>query len=224
MRGMDIIKYDLYRGSNIGVYAAANDRVLLLPRGFEPAKAERLEGHLGVRCVYASVANTRLLGTLLIMNNNGILLPKTAFEDEYEHLKRETDLVVGVLDSGFTALGNIVCANDTGAVVSPWLTREDCRTVSDVLGVEAIQGKVAGLYQTGSTMVANNTGAIAHPQAGRAEMDVFADVLGVRVEQGSINNGIPYVSSGILANNNAVVVGSLTTGPEIMTLTRAFLN
>ncbi|NCF22172.1 MAG: translation initiation factor 6, partial [Nitrosopumilaceae archaeon] len=29
---------------------------------------------------------------------------------------------------------------------------------------------------------------------------------------------------GILANNHGVVVGTLTTGPEIMMLTRAFLN
>ena len=55
-------------------------------------------------------------------------------------------------------------------------------------------------------------------------MKTFANVLGVKVEQSSINNGIPYVASGILANNHGIVVGSLTTGPEIMMLTRAFLN
>ncbi|PIW35341.1 MAG: translation initiation factor 6, partial [Nitrosopumilales archaeon CG15_BIG_FIL_POST_REV_8_21_14_020_33_23] len=38
------------------------------------------------------------------------------------------------------------------------------------------------------------------------------------------NNGIPYVTSGIVVNNHAVVVGSMTSGPEIMMLTRAFLN
>jgi translation initiation factor 6 len=40
----------------------------------------------------------------------------------------------------------------------------------------------------------------------------------------TINRGIPYVESGVLANNKAVVVGTMTTGPEIMMLTRAFLN
>jgi len=48
--------------------------------------------------------------------------------------------------------------------------------------------------------------------------------LGVNIEQSSINGGVPYVSSGILANNHCVVVGSLTSGSEIMNLTRAFLN
>ena len=221
----DIIKYDLYRGPNIGVYAIANDSILLLPNGFAPEKASKLAGHLRVRHVRASVANTRLLGTLLVMNNSGMILPKTAFADEYDHLKAETGLNIGILDSKFTALGNIICANDKGAIVSPLLSSDDCQTISDTLGVEVVQRKrVAGMYQTGAVMVANNAGAAVHPETDEEDMKSFANLLGVNVEHSSINNGVPYVSSGILANNNCVVVGSLTTGPEIMMLTRAFLN
>jgi translation initiation factor 6 len=47
-------------------------------------------------------------------------------------------------------------------------------------------------------------------------------VFGVELEPATINGGIPYVSSAILVNNHAIVVGSLTSGPEIMMLTRAF--
>ena len=52
----------------------------------------------------------------------------------------------------------------------------------------------------------------------------FSNVLGVDIVPATINGGIPFVSSGILANSNAVVVGNLTNGPEIMMLTRAFTN
>ena len=221
---MDIIKFDVYRGPNIGVYISVNDKTILLPMGFAKTKAEKLSKYLGVDYIYTSVANTRLIGALCVMNNNGILLPKTAFENEYEFLKKELDLEVGVLDSKLTALGNVICANDKGAVVSPWLSKEDCQTISDVLGVETIQKKIAGFNQTGVVMVANNSGAAIHPEADEEDMKTFSNLLGVKIEQSSINNGIPYVSSGILANNNCIVVGSLTTGPEIMMLTRAFLN
>lgn len=221
---MDIVKYDVYRGSNIGVYISTNADLVLVPMGFAKSKAEKLGEYLGGRYMYMSVANTRLIGSLLVMNNKGILLPKTAFQNEYDMLKEETNLEVGVLDSRFTALGNVICANDRGAVVSPWLSERDCQTISDVLGVETIQRKIAGFNQTGAVMVANNTGAAIHPEADEEDMEVFASLLGVKVEQSSINNGVPYVASGILANDNAVVVGTLTTGPEIMMLTRAFLN
>ena len=221
---MDIFKYDVYRGSNIGVYIRTNDNTVLLPMGFAESKAEKLAKYLDVDYHCVSIANTRLIGILSVMNNKGILLPKTAFQNEFDFLKKETGLEVGVLDSKFTALGNIMCVNDKGAIVSPWLSEEDCQTVRDVLGVEVIQKKIAGFNQIGSVMTANNSGAVIHPEANEEDMKTFANTLGVRIEHSSINNGIPYVSSGILANNNSIVVGSLTTGPEIMMLTRAFLN
>ena len=87
-----------------------------------------------------------------------------------------------------------------------------------------VQKRIAGMNQTGAVMVANNTGAVIHPEANEEDMKMFANLLGVKIEHATINNGIPYVKSGILANNNGVVVGTLTTGPEIMMLTRAFLN
>jgi len=221
---MDIFKFDVYRGPNLGVYISVNDNMVLVPMGYAKSKAEKLAKYLDVDILYTSIANTRLIGILSVMNNNGILLPKTAYIDEYDLLKKETNLEVGVLDSKFTALGNVICANDKGAVVSPWLSKNDCQTIKDVLKVEVIQKRIAGFNQTGVVLVANNTGAAIHPEADEEDMKTFANLLGVKIEQSSINNGIPYVSSGILANNHALVVGSLTTGPEIMMLTRAFLN
>ena len=221
---MDIIKYDVYRGPNIGVYTRVNDSVVLLPMGYAETKAEKLAKDLDVKYLFTSVANTRLIGALCIMNNKGILLPKTAYQDEFDFIKNETDLEVGVLDSKLTALGNVICANDRGAIVSPWMSPQDCQTISDVLGVEVLQKKIAGFNQTGVVMVANNSGAVIHPEADEEDMKTFSNLLGVKVEQSTINNGIPYLASGILANNHSIVVGSLTTGPEIMMLTRAFLN
>ncbi len=221
---MDIFKFDVYRGPNLGVYISVNDSVAMVPMGYAKSKAEKLAKYLNVDILYTSIANTRLIGILSVMNNKGILLPKTAYQEEYDFFKKETDLEVGVLDSKFTALGNVICANDKGAVVSPWLSEKDCQTIKDVLGVEVIQKKIVGFNQTGVVLVANNTGAAIHPEADEEDMKTFANLLGVKIEQSSINNGTPYVSSGILANNHALVVGSLTTGPEIMMLTRAFLN
>ena len=141
---MDIIKYDVYRGPNLGVYISVNDSVVLVQMGFAESKAEKLAKYLDVKYLYSSIANTRLIGSLSVMNNKGLLLPKTAFQSEFDFLKKETGLEIGVLDSKFTALGNVICCNDKGAVVSPWLSQEDCDTISDVLGVEVIQKKIAG--------------------------------------------------------------------------------
>ena len=221
---MDIIKYDVYKGPNLGVYITVNDSIGLVPMGFAQTKADKLAKYLNIKVHYTAIANTRLIGALSVMNNKGILLPNTAYQNEYDYLKAETDLEVGILDTKFNALGNVICANDKGAVVSPWLSKQDCQTVSDVLGVEVVQKRIAGFNQTGVVLVANDSGAVIHPEADEEDMKALANVLGVKIEQCSINNGVPYVSSGILVNNHCVVVGNLTSGPEIMMLTRAFLN
>ena len=221
---MDIIKFDVYRGPNLGVYISVNDKIGLVPMGFAESKSEKLAGYLDIEILHTAVANTRLIGALSVMNNNGILLPITAYQNEYDYLKEVTDMEVGVLDTKFNALGNVICANDKGAVVSTLLSKEDCKTISDVLGVEVVQKKIAGSNLSGVVLSANNSGAAIHPGASDAEIRTVSNVMGVSVEPSSINNGIPYVSSGILANDSCIVVGSLTSGPEIMNLTRAFLN
>ena len=92
------------------------------------------------------------------------------------------------------------------------------------MDVEVIQKKVAGFNQVGAVTVASSAGGIIHPETDEADIKIISKALGVELEPATINGGIPYLSSGILVNNNAMVVGSLTSGPEIMMLTRAFTN
>jgi len=134
------------------------------------------------------------------------------------------DSNVTVIDSKYTALGNLICANDKGAIVSPLISKEYLKTIEDALGVEAIQKKVAGYQQVGAMVVATSHGGIIHPETDEHDIKTISSVLGVKMEAATINGGVPFVSSGILANNNSIVVGRLTSGPEIMMLTRAFID
>ena len=147
--------------------------------GYAKTKAEKLAKYLDVDVLYTSVTNTRLIGALCIMNNKGILLTKTAYQNQYDLLKKETDLEVGVLDSKLTALGNVICANDKGAFVSPWLSDKDCQTIKDVLGVEVIQHRIAGFTQPGGVLVVHTTGAALQRDANDEDSKTFANVQAV---------------------------------------------
>jgi len=107
---LDIFKYDVYSGPNIGLYTAVNDKHIFLPNGFAKSKAKNLSDYLNVECVFTSMANTRLLGVMMVGNNQGLLLPSNASPHEYEHIKKSTGLNVDVLDSKYNALGNLICA------------------------------------------------------------------------------------------------------------------
>lgn len=221
---MDIIKYDIYSGPNIGIYSTVNDEFIFLPRGFADGKSEKLSEYLEVKPLEVSVANARVLGVLMAVNNHGILLPSTCSEGEFNHFKENTDLNVEILDVKNNALGNMMSVNNKGGIVSPLIPKEDLQKIQDVLDIEVLQSKIAGFQQVGAVMSTSEKGTVVHPETDEEDMKAISNLLGGNIEAATINGGIPFVSSGILANNNSVVVGSLTNGPEIMMLTRAFLH
>jgi len=221
---MDIIKYDVYSGPNIGIYTKVNNQFVFVPNGFAKTKAENLANYLQTDYLTISIANTRLLGILAVLNNHGMLLPNTCSQEEIDHLKKHTDLNIKLLDVKYNALGNLICVNDKGGIVSPTIDKKYVKEIEDVLDIEVLQKKIAGFYQVGAVMSATSNGGIIHPLTDEDDVSTFSNILGVKIEPATINGGIPFVSSGILANDNAIVVGTLTNGPEIMMLTSAFIN
>ena len=130
---MDIIKYDIYSGPNIGIYTRVNDDFVFLPNGFADTKSEKLSEYLEVSPLEISVANSRSLGILMVVNNHGVLLPSTCSEGELEHIKKNTDLNVEILNVKNNALGNMMSVNDKGGIVSPLIPREDLQTINCLL-------------------------------------------------------------------------------------------
>ena len=220
---MGIYKYDVYKSPNIGLFVRANDRILIVPFGFAETKTTKLMGYLQIEDeVYASIGGTRLIGPMVVMNNNGILVPSIASDDEIDILRKASGLNVERLKSKFTAIGNLISTNDNGALLSPLFEGEIDQQVQDILGVPVYSMTVGGFIQTGSMVVSTNTGAVVHPRCTEEEIKVIAEALQVEVEPVTVNGGVPFVSSGIIANSKSVIVGSLTSGPELIMLSRAF--
>jgi translation initiation factor 6 len=220
---LGIYRYDVYKSPNIGLFAKTNDQILIVPFGFAESKTRRLREYLQVNNeIYSSVAGTRLIGAMTVMNNNGILLPSGALDEEVRILRQACGLNVEILNSKFTAIGNLISTNDNGAIVSPLFASDVHRQVQDVLGVPVESMTIGGYIQIGSVVVATNTGAGVHPIATEEEAQAISELLQVPVEAVTINSGIPFLSSGMLANSKSVIVGSLTSGPELIMISRVF--
>jgi translation initiation factor 6 len=217
-----IYRYTVYKSPNIGIFVKANDNIILVPYGFAETKTEKLAYYLQVSEVYASIAGTRLLGPMAVMNNSGILLPPIASDEEVQMLKQSSQLNVERVKSKFTAIGNLIATNDNGALVSPLFKGEIDHQVQEVLGVHPSTMTVGGFVQTGSMVVATNVGAGVHPRATEDEVKEISEILQVPAEPVTVNGGVPFLSSGIVANTKSVVVGGLTSGPELIMLSRIF--
>jgi translation initiation factor 6 len=216
-----IHKYDVYRSPNVGLFVRTNNDTLLLPFGFAETKAKKLKEYLDIeKIIHVSIAGTRLIGPMTVMNNNGILLPYTVSDDEIRILK-QTGLNVDRLESKFTAIGNLISANDKGALVSNLFKGEADQNIKDILGVPIQTFSIGGYVQVGSMIVATNAGAIVHPMANDSEISRISEILQVEAEPATVNGGSPFLSSGIIAKFSSVIVGNLTTGPELIMISRA---
>jgi len=216
-----IHKYDVYRSPNVGLFTRTNDKTLLLPFGFADTKTKKLKEYLDVKeIIHVSIAGTRLIGPMTVMNNNGILLPSTVSDEEIQILK-QTGLNVERLNSKFTAIGNLISANDKGAIVSNLFGEEVDKDIENTLGVPIQRMSIGGFVQVGSMVVTTNAGAIIHPNANDAEINRISEILQIEVEPATVNGGSPFLSSGLIANFSSVIVGSLTTGPELIMISRA---
>jgi translation initiation factor 6 len=73
----------------------------------------------------------------------------------------------------------------------------------------------------GALVVATNRGAAVYPKLTEEEVAEISTILGVEAYPTSINGGVPFLSSGLVANSANAIAGNLTTGPELMFLTKA---
>jgi len=220
---LTVSRLSIQGSPNVGVYALATNRYVLAPPKTSESKARVLEETLKVPVVKTSLVGTILLGVFGAANSNGIVLPALATEEEVKTASAVAGNVVQV-ESRRNAFGNLVLANDHGALVAEPLLREKeaMRGIRDALGVEVVVGRIAGLPYMGSLASTNNKAALVHPERSDEEAELIASVLKVRVDSGTVNRGSPFVGAGMLSNDHGVVVGNLTVGPELMILSNLF--
>ncbi len=207
--------------ASIGVYSLANDKIVIIPKMVPLKKAERTAEWLKVKLIHTSIGGSVLAGALACANSNGILLPNSIREEELSVVKSLFEGNIMVMETKKTAYGNLVLANDHGAVVDPRFKELQVKQIAETLGVDAVTGEVAGLPYVGSLAVATNKGVLAHPLLKEEERKILESVFKVPVDVGTINCGIPYVGTGLLGNSHAAVAGSMTTGPEMFIIGNA---
>jgi translation initiation factor 6 len=195
--------------------------MVVIPRMVPQKKAQEFADWLKVKLAYTSISGSVLAGALACANSNGILLPNSVRDEELVNIKSVFEGNLMIMETKKTAYGNLVLANDKGAVVDPRLKAPEIKQISETLGVEVVPIEIAGLPYVGSLAVVTNKGLLAHPLLKDEERKVLEAVLKVPIDVGTVNCGIPYVGTGLIANSHAAVAGSMTSGPEMFIIGNA---
>ncbi len=205
---------------NLGVYISVTDNIALIPVSTPEILENTIKEALEVDVLKTPIAGSGLLGALSVGNTKGILLTNQTLDKEIETMKN-AGLNVAKLPDKHTAVGNIIIANDKGAIVSPYLSKKAIETIEEVLDVDVKPSKIAEFSIVGSIATVTNKGAILHPQTSENELKLIEDVLKVPADIGTVNRGVGLIGACSSANSNGIIVGELTTGPEMARLEEA---
>lgn len=201
--------------SNVGAYGIATDRFVFVSPNISEKSLGDVERVFNLPLVQSTIATLDAVGLMSAATSNGILVPYTTTDEELKILKKSSEVNVDWIDDKMTALGNIIAANDNGAICHPDFSSKSIQKISDILGVEAVPFTIAKLPIVGANSVITNQGAVVHPLATSEEIDQLSQLLKVHVEVGTVNRGSPYTSLGVLANVDGMIAGSDTTGVEL---------
>lgn len=217
---MVVHRLNLLGSPNIGIYALATNNYAIIPPQITNRKISMLKRNLNSEIIQSNLGGTRLIGVLAAANSNGMVVPHFVSDQEITMIQTVCPTNIVKIKSKITAFGNLILANDRGGIVSRVMFRERrvIRKISETLEIELVPGEIAGLPYVGSVAVATNKGVLAHPMLSQQERALLKEMLKVHVDVGTINGGSPFLGSGILANDFGVIIGDLTTGPEIMML------
>jgi len=203
---------DIYDTPMIGVFATCTDDIVLVPPMTQPETCAILEDSLDVRVVETLINGSVVLGALSRGNSNGFLVSHGTDARELQELMGAQ---VEILPDRLNAVGNIVLANDSAALVHPELSDRAIEAIARTLKVEIYRGTIAGMKNVGMAGVVTNKGLLVHPKVTPSEREILEKIFELPVNIGTTNFGTQMLGSGLLANSKSYLAGSETTGPEL---------
>ncbi|HLC66264.1 MAG TPA: translation initiation factor IF-6 [Candidatus Nanoarchaeia archaeon] len=211
---MPLLLTSINGNPNIGLYGFANSSFALLGNEVSQSTAEEIAKVLKVRVHRMTIAGTPLVGAFVAGNDHNIVVPDIIFDSELRTLDR-ADIPYKIIPTKLTALGNNILCNNQGALVHPEFSADVKKMIRQALAVTLHPGTIAEIPTVGSVGIGNRWGILLHRDATKAEQQHVQTLFGVPCETATINRGSPYLRSGVICNDQGMVVSDQSWGPEI---------
>ncbi len=205
---------------NIGLYGFATDKYCFL--GIREKEGEKLRSELKVPLISSTILYTELSGIFCSGNSYGIVLPKIVEDFEFAELQNALidNLDVFLMESVYTAMGNLILMNDNGIIISSWIKRHAGK-LERFFGLPCAVSRIADMNIVGKLGIATNNGVLLHHDARENEIKIIEKVLGVQVDVGTAGFGSGFVGASIIANRNGYIASMNTTGIELGRISKA---
>ncbi|MEE3242801.1 MAG: translation initiation factor IF-6 [Candidatus Thermoplasmatota archaeon] len=215
---MALLQRDLFNSPYSGVFCTTNDALTLVPPGIPQDDIEAISKALETTVEVITIGGSRVIGTLIAMNAQGLLLSNLVTSREIEKLDKlasDLDLRIGVISDRSNAIGNNFLVNDNGGFCNERLGSRTRELAQEVLGVEITPKSLNQMDTLGMIGCVTNKGGICHPDITARDRQMMEKVLDVPIMEGTVNFGMPLVGAGVVASSNGAVCSRQSTGVEL---------
>ena len=215
---MALVQKDLFNSPYAGVFCATNDNLTLVPPGIPEDDMEELSEALGTKLEIITLGGSRVLGTLIAMNNSGILVSNIVTDlelEKFSKISKSHNIGFGVLPDRSNAIGNNFLVNDSGGFSNERLGKRAKDKAEDILKVNLVSQSINDMDTLGMIGCITNKGGLYHPDISSSEKEKMEEVFQIELMEGTVNFGLPLVGAGIVANSNGAVCGRQSTGVEL---------
>lgn len=210
---MAIYQTDFMGEGYLGLFGFATDKYCLLSNRLSDNKMTKVAEHLNVEVIPTKIFNFFLSGILSAGNSKGAVVPYLIEDSELSQLQKRIE--VTPIPDKFTALGNLMAVNDKGGIISDVFSQKSKLIIDEALGINTVQGRIAGSSEVGALCKATNRGFVVTPDVTDEELRQLEKIFGVKGGRASANMGSKLVGICTIANSNGFLVGQETTPIEL---------
>jgi translation initiation factor 6 len=200
--------------ANIGLFFFVNDKFAILGKQVDDKKKKEIENVLNVPVYTQQILGTELPGVFLAGNNEILLVP-TLYGNEMEKIEEicaKHDMKIISVKDNLNTLGNNICVGDEEIIVNSnyskgfvgVLKKETDKKIIKLEHSEYASAGAVCVYTKGKYYVSQELNE-------KIVKEFVKKIAGV----GSINSGSAFISSGVVANSNGILIGSMSSTIEI---------
>ena len=171
---MALVQKDLFNSPYAGVFCATNDNLTLVPPGIPKDDMAELSEALGTKLEIITLGGSRVLGTLIAMNNSGILVSNIVTDlelEKFSKISKSYDISFGVLPDRSNAIGNNFLVNDSGGFSNERLGKRAKDKAEDILKVSLVSQSINDMDTLGMIGCITNKGGLYHPDISSSEKE-----------------------------------------------------
>ena len=211
---MKVLTLEFNGISNIGLYGYLTKEYLLLGKEVSEKYDEQIEKALKVKVKRITIAGTSLIGVFLNGDKEKIVVPDIIFEHE-EQILKDLKIDYEKIETVNTCLGNNIVVGEDYFIVNNDFKEKEIKQLEKSLGKKGVVKEYANVTAIGSLFVLNKNRGLVSNELNEKELKEVEKILGKELTPGSMNMGSPYVKAGLLVNENGMIAGRDSGGPEI---------